>query len=369
MAQEQAYRPREYGGWRLRRGVGLWGLGASGTFTELGVAAALMLLAVLDPRLLLYAGPPVVVAGGLGLTRVGGEPAILVLVRRLRWSYASARGFTRYRMDVVAEQPGWFALPGVLSALSLLSAEDGFGSRYGMVWDRRTGLLTATLRVVPSSTWLAERADADGWVANWGGWLASLGHVPMVRWVTVTVDTAPEPGSALASAVAGAIDPGAPEAARAILGELVRAAPAVAADVDTRVSLTFDPRASAAAPRNLVEAAAEAGRTLLGLESALGSCGVTVAGRLSPAAIAGVVRTAFDPAARGEVLRIAAQDQAGENTVKLSWPDSGPFAAEEFPDHYRHDGSISVSWMWQEAPRQNVTANVLAHLLTPGPYP
>ena len=28
-----------------------------------------------------------------------------------------------------------------------------------------------------------------------------------------------------------------------------------------------------------------------------------------------------------------------------------------------------VSWAWHEAPRQNVTADVLARLITPGPYP
>ena len=43
-----------------------------------------------------------------------------------------------------------------------------------------------------------------------------------------------------------------------------------------------------------------------GLESALGTCGVTVLGRASAAELAGIVRTAFDPAARGEVNRILA---------------------------------------------------------------
>jgi len=30
---------------------------------------------------------------------------------------------------------------------------------------------------------------------------------------------------------------------------------------------------------------------------------------------------------------------------------------------------VSVSWAWHEAPRQNVTADVLARLAAPGPYP
>jgi hypothetical protein len=230
-------------------------------------------------------------------------------------------------------------------------------------------MLTPTLRVVPASTWLADRADADNWVANWGGWLASLGYVPMLRWVTVTIDTAPEPGSTLADAIAGAIDPAAPAAARQILGQLAAAAPASAADVDTRVSLTFDPKASPAAPGNLTEAAAETGRALMGLESALGTCGVAVLGRLGAAEIAGVVRTAFDPAARGEILRIAAQARAGHGPEPLGWADAGPVGAEEFPDCYRHDSGVSVTWAWHEAPRQNVTANILARLVAPGPYP
>ncbi len=31
MLQEQAHRPRDYGGWRRRRGIGMWGLGTIGT--------------------------------------------------------------------------------------------------------------------------------------------------------------------------------------------------------------------------------------------------------------------------------------------------------------------------------------------------
>lgn len=367
--QEQAQRPREYGGWRRRRGIGLWGLGATGTFTVLTVAAVIILVGAADARLLIYAVPAVVLVGGAGLARRGGEPVVLAGLRRARWWYASARGYARYRMQAAEQQPGWFPLPGVLAPAALLSADDGYGSRYGIIWDRRTGLLTATLRVVPASTWLAERSDADNWVASWGGWLAGLGHVPMLRWVTVTVDSAPEPGSALADTTAAALDPAAPAAARAILSQLVTSAPSAAAHVDTRVSLTFDPKAAPVPPKDITEAVAEAGRALAGLEAALGSCGVAVLGRLTAPAIAGIVRAAFDPAACGEVLRIATQAQAGQQTEELTWPDAAPFAAEEFPHHYRHDSGISVSWTWHEAPRQNVTADVLARLMMPGPYP
>ena len=256
----------------------------------------------------------------------------------------------------------------MLAPLALLDAEDGYGGRYGIVLDRRTAMMTATLRVIPASPWLADRADADGWVANWGGWLSSLGYLPALRWVTVTVDTAPEPGTALADQVAAALDPAAPLPARQIMGQLVDAAPAAAADVDTRVSITFDPKASPSALPGVTGAAAEVGRMLHGLESALGTCGVTVLGRASAAEIAGIVRTASDPASRGEVNRLLAQP-AGRPGAGLGWAEAGPVGAEEAPDCYRHDSGISVTWCWREAPRQNVTSDVLARLVAPGAYP
>src|SRR6266700_3518290 len=133
-------------------------------------------------------------------------------------------------------------LPGVLAGTELLTARDGSGGRYGLVRDRHTGYLTATLRVAAASTWLADPVDADRWVANWAGWLASLGYAPALRWVTVTIDTAPEPGSTLTDQVAAALDTSAPRTAVEIMDALVAVAPAAAADVDTRVSLTFDPK-------------------------------------------------------------------------------------------------------------------------------
>ena len=368
MSYEDAHRPRDYGGWRRRRGIGMFGFGATGTLAVLGALLVLIITATAAPAALLYLAPPVLLVGGLGLARIGGEPAALAALRRARWQYAAARNCTRYRAAVVAEHSPRFQMPGVLAPLTLLDAEDGYGGRYGIVLDRRTGTMTPTLRVIPASTWLANREDADTWVANWGGWLAGLGYLPMARWVTVTIDTAPEPGSTLTDSVAAALDPTSPLAARQIMGQLVEAAPAAAADVDTRVSITFDPKASPSASANLTVAAAEVGRTLHGLESALGTCGVTVLGRASVDEIAGVVRTAFDPAARGEVNRILAPAAATPGS-DLGWADAGPVGAEEEPGCYRHDSGISVSWAWSEAPRQNVTADVLARLVAPGRYP
>ena len=107
-------------------------------------------------------------------------PLATAVMIRVRWWRAVTRDWTSYRAGIVVAHPRAFQLPGVLAATMLVSAEDGFGGRYGLVWDRHTGYLTATVRVTPASAWLADRADADTWVASWGAWLASLGHIPSV---------------------------------------------------------------------------------------------------------------------------------------------------------------------------------------------
>jgi hypothetical protein len=360
---------RGYGGWRRSRGIGLMGLGPAATFTVLGCLAGVLLLAAFSFRLLLCAAPALVLAGAAFLPRAGGVPLGLALVHRVRWWHGTRTGSTGYRAEAVIGHAGVLQLPGTLAATELLSAEDGRGGRYGLVRDRHTGYLTGTLRVVPTSTWLAEPADADQWVANWAGWLASLGYLPAARWVTVIVDTAPDPGLTLRGQVAATLDPAAPRGAIEIIDQVVAAAPAAAADVRTWVSVTFDPAAGPVPPRGVAQAVAQAGQALSGLETALGSCGVTVLGRARAADLAGMVRMAFDPAVRGQVGRLLAEGLSPALEEQLNWASAGPAGAWERWDRYRHDSGTSVTWAWREAPRQNVSSDVLARLLAPGAWP
>jgi hypothetical protein len=357
---------RTYGGWRRSRGMGLFGLGPVASAVVLGGVLSLITAAAFSLGAALILAVPVGLLIAASLIRWDGVPLSHALVERARWAVGMMRGYPSWRGGVVVEHPRAWQLPGVLAPTELVTADDGLGGTYGVVWDRRAGTLTATLRCAATSTWLANRADADTWVANWGSWLASLGHLPAIRWLAVTVESAPDPGSTLDDYVNSRVDPSAPAPARHLLAELVRRSPAAAADVDTRVSVTFDPAGSPSRPKDLPTAAAEFGRMLHGLTSALASCGVTVLGRASAADLAGIVRTAFDPAARGEVERL---QQSGDPYQLLTWTDAGPVAAEESWDRYRHDSGISVTYAWHEAPRQHVNSNVLARLVSPGLFP
>jgi hypothetical protein len=91
-------------------------------------------------------------------------------------------------------------------------------------------------------------------------------------------------------------------------------------------------------------------------------CGVTVLGQARASDLSGVLRTAFDPEARGDVQRAWAESRDGVRAAGMV----GPTATDEQWDCYRHDSGLSVTWGWREAPRQLVTAGVLARLLSPG---
>ncbi|RCV50974.1 SCO6880 family protein [Marinitenerispora sediminis] len=352
---------RTYGGWRRKRSIGLMGLGFASTMTLLGSLVVLMIVAFIDQALATYLVPPLVVAFALALIPVQGGSLLSFLLTRTKWWWATVRGRTRYRAGVLVEHPRAFQLPGVLAPVTLLSAEDGRGGRFGIAWNRRLGHMTATILVSSNSVWLAEDGDVDTWVANWHNWLAGFGYMPWVQWITVTVESSPDPGSTLRDQIEAEIDPGSPEAARKIMGDLVALAPAVSAQVETRVAITFDPRKFPTSPKNRLEAAVEVGNFLNQVESGLGSCGVSVIGRATPEQLVTIVRNAYDPAHRGSVSQALA---SGDITTK-DWSDATPVGAETMHDHYIHDSGMSVAWIWQQAPRTHVTSTVLSQLLAP----
>jgi hypothetical protein len=354
---------RTYGGWRRRRSIGLFGLGLNATLILLGGLVVLMLSGMFAPMFALYFLPVMAVAFLLAAVPVRGESMLSFLLSRLRWWWAKVLGHTRYRAGVMVEHPRAFQLPGVLAPVSLLSCEDGRGGRFGLAWNRRLGHMTATVLVTSNSVWLAEPSDVDTWVANWHQWLASLGYMPWVQWVTVTVESRPAPGSALRRSVEADIDPQSPAAARRIMRDLVLNSPTVSAQVETRISLTYDPRKFPVAPKDRMEAAVEISGYLNQIETSLASTGVSVLGRATPEQLVAMVRTAYDPTVVNDFSSMLSDTPEEIGTV--DWTDATPVEAEVHHDRYTHDSGTSVAWIWQEAPRTHVTSTVLAELLSP----
>lgn len=365
--------PRTYGNWRRARGFGVGQLGTTQTLAVFGALIVPLVASYTVPQLLLVLGPLAAVVLVTVFARVGGQTLADVAVRRARFARARAAGWTEWSGGMLTDHPRRADLPGPMATVVPLSVDDGRGGEQGLLWDRRTGWLTVVFRVSPVGLDLVDPAQADTWVANLGAFYADLGYQPMVRHVAVTVDTAPSGGTTLRDYLASRVDPSAPPAARAVMDELAATAPAVSADVDTRVAITFDPALATPRPTDLLGAVAEVVRWLPGLEASLSTTGVAVLGRASVQWLIARLRMAYDPASRGDVVR--ALRRAGEapwpgrETEVLRWSEAGPVRAEELWDRWRHDSGITVSWALAEAPRQAVMARVLAPLVAPGPFP
>jgi hypothetical protein len=365
--------PRTYGNWRKERGFGIGQLGTAQTLAVFGAVIVPVGLLGTLPRLLVVFGPLAVLVLLAVFVRVGGQSVADVGVRWARFTRARSAGWTELSGGLLTDHPRREDLPGPMAPVVPLSVDDGRGGKQGLLWDRRTGWLTVVLRVSPVGLDLVDAAQADAWVANLGAFYADLGYQAMVRHVAVTVDTAPSGGTTLRDYLAGRVDPDAPHAARLVMDELVATAPAVSAEVDTRVSITFDPARATPRPADLMHAVAEVVRWLPGLEAGLSSTGVSVLGRASVQWLIARLRMAYDPASRGEVvraLRHAAERPAPDpDSEVLRWSEAGPVRAQELWDRWRHDSGITVSWGLAEAPRQAVLARVLAPLVAPGPFP
>jgi hypothetical protein len=343
-------------------------VGRLGPLATLGLLVAVMvapIAGVLGVWPVVAAAAGVVVVLAAASATVGGVSVGEAAVARGRWRHARRRGWHRYHGPLLDDSPAAWSPPGLLARLELLEAPDGVGGHWGVIRDTATGLLTAQLAVEPESTELADDEQADAWVAGWHQWLASLGEVPAVAWVAVTVATGPATGEDLRARLGPAIRDDAPDLSREIADALITQAPVAALDTRVVVSISLAPDQLAGRSAGLGRQLGEASRLLAGLEQSLPTAGVAVRGRRRAAEIAADVRAAASPADRGELAHARVADTLDE----LDWSQAGPVSAVEHWDRWCHDNATSVTWGWREAPRQQVPADVLGQLVEPGAWP
>lgn len=349
---------RTYGGWRRSRAMGLGKLDPRQTLVVTASAmlpmVAMMIGQMLIALLLAVAG---VFVSALVVVQRNGVVVLDAVLAWARWQLADQRGQTSFRGQFLAEVPRSHDLPGILAPTTLLDAEIPGRGRGGIVWNRRTGVMAATLLLSPGGALLADRAVVNRQVAAWGQLLAALGDDPAIRTAALTVELTPDPGTRMADHVASRLDPRAPQLATEVLRQIVAAAPYASAHVQTRLTLALTPGKSVGAKAGVPEAAAEVLRTLDALQ--IGGAGADVLRVASAEDLAAIVRKGFDPAA-GTAPRSAFN--------ALLWGECGPVGAEDLAEYYEHDGHYSSSYVLAEAPRQQVGHDVLLPLLSPGRY-
>jgi hypothetical protein len=355
MPNPTATRHRTYGNWRRGERAGLFGLGPTAT------AAALVLMAVSVGLLALstVAGVVFAVTGVMAMAplaiRFNGRTGLQVLAARVKWWMGRSARQHMYFSGIASPVSDTNRLPGILARSRVYEVETGRAGRIAVVVVPQSRHYTVTLRCAPEGSELVDEDVIDSRIARLAGWLSSLCREPMLVQAQVSVETTPDPGTALANEVGSTTRPDAPDLARQVLEQVVLSYPAGSAKVDTLVSLTFCPPLSR--KWSTEEMCREVAARLPYLHAGLVGAGGSAIMPLTADALMRVVRGAYDPAATVDLDRDAG--------TTLDWSQVGPVAARESWDHYRHDSGVSRTWGMSEAPRGVVFSNVFSRLSEP----
>ncbi|MGY4102042.1 SCO6880 family protein [Nocardia sp. R16R-3T] len=358
-----------YGGFREVKGFGLGRLGTSGTAIILATVVGLAFTTFINLFLAfigLFIAIPV-----LALTIVPMGDSRRTVVEHVSWNvrawWGNRHNSDAYAADVLEEVPRGENMPGVLAPLMPLTVEDGRGGNQCLIWNRRTGILSAVLKVSPVGITLADTADTNAWVRNYGGWLADLGFTPIISSVVFTCESSPTGGVDQRAYTLARMErdgKNAPELAKKIMEKAVNQSRSTTADIQMRVAVNFDLSKASPQPKTLSEGAAEVVRWLPRIESALAAAGATVTDRASTASVIRNIRAAFDPA-----IRIFLSDTPDKETDELlTWTDGSALRTETTKDVYYHDSGYSVTWVLKGMPSSVVRHHILLKLVSPGKY-
>ncbi len=385
MSSAAADEPRTYGNWRKPSTPGLPRLGLIGTGLALGGLVVVMFVQ-LAAGLLAAAGVAAGVAGllaPLAWRNRAGRNGWQVATANVAWAAGRRRRQHVYLAGLAGPVAfGAHRLPGLLARSELLAAQNSYGEEFGLIVVPAARHYTVVLRCDPEGSQLVDPETVDGWVAMHGRWLAALGHEPGLEACSVTVETAPDPGSRLAAEVSRMLVDDAPALSRQMLTEAVATYPKGSAAVSARVALTFTATRPGAQEREGLglrrrsgsvtsssgsegrvrtpeQMATLIGQRLPGLLHQLRATGAGAARALTAPEVAELVRIAYDPAAAPAIEEV----RAGGGDPGIGWDDAGPAGQLEAWDSLRHDGAASITWQMVQPPACAVQSRVLERLL------
>lgn len=355
---------RTYSHWSKPQSSGLGKLGSGGTsimFAGLIVVAVLFFVNFwLSMGALLLLG---VALAAIVVRNADGLNVLDRTIERAGFMNAKQKGANLYRSGPLSRIPwGTHQLPGIAAGSKLYEYQDSNFRPFALIHIPATDHYTVVIATQPDGSALVDQEQIDGWVASWGHWLNTLADEPGLDAVTVTIETAPDTGTRLARQVHGAMDPDAPDFARAMLEEIVETYPSGSATTQAYVALTFKGQTRVGGKkRSIEEVGAAIANRLSGMTAGLESTGAGSSIPVSAQELCEVVRIAFDPKA----AILIDEAHADGSPIELSWNDVGPSGHEATWDHYRHDSAYSVTWTMTGAPRGLVREQILARLLAP----
>lgn len=355
-------RVRTYGNWRRPLSAGLGPLTVAGTTTLLGGFSAAVVAAVFARALAVAAVIAAVTVAGVAVTsiRLSGRP---IVVRGAGWvthQRSRSRRHHLYAAGLVAPVgAGQHRLPGIAAQTELWDCVDAYDQPFALIHARATHDFSVAVRCSPTGAELVDAAVVDRQVAGFGEFLTRLGLEEDLVACAITVQTAPDPGIALADLLAAQRTVNPPGFADEVMDEIAATYPAAAAVVDTVVQLTWR-GTSDGRRRTVVDMAADIGAALPEIIRGLAGTGAGTRSRaMTSAGVAAFVRRAYDPEQAPTIAEL------GDTAAAISWSDAGPTAHVNAWGSYTHDSGTSVVWSMTEPPRGTVLSNVLETLLVP----
>lgn len=339
-----------------RRGI-LLGLSAPRLATAaLGLLTVIVSLYAAGSAGLLWTSPLWTGTAALTWVRVAGRPAVEWLPVTAHWILRAAHGQTRFRRRISRPRPaGTLALPG--DAAPLRQLEDPETGAV-MVHDPHAATLTAILEVTHPAFVLLDPGEQQRRVESWGRVLSSLCRSPRIARAQVLERTIPDSGTGLnAWWRERGVNDGS-WVARTYAELIDRAGPAAERHVTT-ISLSLDLRAASRAIRAAGGGITGAARVLRqdmdALTAALRAADLRPAPWHTPAQLAVMLRSAYDPAVAAALER--------HSGVGRDLATAGPLAVEETWTGLRSDSAHhAVLWV-SEWPRAMVYPGFLAPVL------
>ena len=320
---------RGFGNWRKPSTAGIFGLGQTGTVLLFGGAFVVIIVMMFAP---LYVAA--VVATGVALVLLlllvrdaSGQNLATRGVNGLLWLRTVAEGANVYRASPIGRgsKDGTNRLPGLGSTTEVTEHRDSYGRPFALLRLRakQQWSYSIVIGTEPDGAALVDQEQIDSWVSKWGNYLARLGREPGLEAASVTVETAPDPGTRLSSQLRASMDPNAPSFALDVLDEVQVTYPTSSSSVRAYVALTFKGR-NRGRERDHDAIARDLASRIAGLTAALEQTGAGAAVPLSAAQLAEVVRVAYSPT---DALLFEQARAAGDRHV-ATWRDAGPMAAD-----------------------------------------
>jgi len=357
-----APRHRTYGNWIRQRSPGIYGLGTIGSIVLILTPAFAVIGLLVDAMVGLTIGLFGLLVLAFMAYKIKGRSLGELLIVRFAFWRTRAKKENLYHSGMLAEPNGAHQLPGLLARSELVATRDGFGQDAGIVVIPQTSHFTAVLRLDPEGASLVDREQIDQWVAGYGHWLAQLAHEPGFVAASVTVETAPDPGTRLATAVNSQRNQQAPELAGQVLDDIIATYPAGSAQVTAWATVTYQSTGQNRRRGREVMINHVAAR-LPGLADALRGTGAGAVRPMTAQEITDIVKIAYDPALGPMLEEVRAKGVPSQ----LTWDNAGPKSAVAGWDTYRHDSGATRVYSMDEAPRGTVLARVLEQLIQPHP--